>query len=104
MLNNRLLAKTVVLGLLELMLSSCAFADRRALPYDAWSLTFFAPDYMEVWIETADAIDINNRIFRHAGSGIPALGYPRAFSKGIPKEFKGSPAGWQKDTGEKADA
>ena len=56
---------------------------------------------MEVWIETADVVDINEHVFRGAGSGIPATGYPRGLSKGIPSEFRGKPAGWCENPGGK---
>jgi hypothetical protein len=85
------LISTIVLAIL---LSGCASADRGSLPYDAWRLGFFAPDYMEVWIETADAYGIDGMVRSHAGSGIPAIGYPRALSKGIPEVFRGDPKGW----------
>jgi hypothetical protein len=89
-----------VMGL-ALFLSGCAKDHRKSLPYAAWSLDFFAPDYMEVWIETADVVDINEHVFRGAGSGIPALGYPRAQSKGVPAEFRGKPKGWRENPGGK---
>jgi hypothetical protein len=54
---------------------------------------------MEVWIETADVVDINGRVFRGAGSGIVSTGYPRAFSKGIPTTFRGNPKGWAEHPG-----
>jgi len=79
---------------LALALGSCALADNRSLPYDAWRLGFFAPDYMEVWIETADVVDIDEQVFRRAGSGTASIGYPTAFSKDIPATFKGNPKGW----------
>ena len=93
------MVKVTAVGLLGLLLGSCAFADRKALPYDAWSLNFFAPPYMEAWIEMADAVDINNYVFRRAGSGGVSTGYPRAFSKGIPEKFEGNPIGWDKHPG-----
>ncbi|MEQ7919518.1 DUF2931 family protein [Xanthomonas sp. WHRI 1810A] len=80
--------------LCALILSGCASGNRSSLPYEAWHLSFFAPDYMEVWIETADAYGINGMVRIQAGSGIPAIGYPRAFSKGIPEVFRGDPKGW----------
>ncbi|MGE8189228.1 DUF2931 family protein [Pseudomonas sp. NPDC086278] len=83
------------------LLGGCASVKSKSLPYDAWSLDFFAPDYMEVWIETADVVDINGRVFRGAGGGIPAMGYPRAMSKGVPSEFRGKPAGWHENPGGK---
>jgi hypothetical protein len=84
----------------SLLLSGCVH-KLRPLPYEAWSLNFFSPDYMEVWIETADVVDINDRVFRGAGSGIPATGYPRALSKGVPAHFKGDAKGWFEDPGGK---
>ncbi|MDR6610104.1 DUF2931 family protein [Pseudomonas synxantha] len=101
MFKQTTLLQATAISLLALVLTGCALAERRSLPYDAWTLAFFAPDYMDVWIETADAIDINDNLFRHAGSGIPAMAYPRAFSKGVPTVFKGNPAGWSKDPGGK---
>ncbi|MBV6825316.1 DUF2931 family protein [Pseudomonas sp. PD9R] len=53
---------------------------------ETWSLGFGAPDYMEVWIETADVVDIRERVFRRAGSGIASV-----FT---PSDNKGQPAGW----------
>ena len=82
---------------LVLFLDGCAKDHRRSLPYDAWSLDFFNPDYMEVWIETASVVDINERVFLRAGSGIPSTGYPRGLSKGIPAVFKGDAKGWFED-------
>ncbi len=54
---------------------------------------------MEVWIETADAIGINGMVRIHAGSGTASIGYPRAFSKGIPEVFRGDPKGWPERVG-----
>ncbi|VVN96293.1 hypothetical protein PS704_02290 [Pseudomonas fluorescens] len=88
---------TLGFALLAALLGGCVSHESRSLPYDAWSLDFFSPDYMEVWIETADVIDIKNRVFRGAGSGIPATGYPRGLSKGIPAHFRGDAKGWFTD-------
>ena len=75
-------------------LAGCANSDHRSLPYEDWSLRFFSPDYMEVWIETADVFDVNERVFRGAGRGVPSTGYPRGLSQGIPAHFKGDAQGW----------
>jgi hypothetical protein len=101
MLKTSFLVKTGCAMVLALFLSGCTNDHRRPLPYDAWSLIFFAPDYMEVWIETADVVDINEHVFRGAGSGMPAIGYPRALSKDIPTEFRGKPRGWRENPGGK---
>jgi hypothetical protein len=81
---------------IALFLSGCTLDHRQPIPYDAWTLNFFAPPYMEAWIETADVVDINERVFRAAGSGGVTTGYPRALSKGIPAKFNGKPRGWAK--------
>ncbi|MGE8154577.1 DUF2931 family protein [Pseudomonas vancouverensis] len=68
-----------------LCVTGCATGSNR-LPYDAWNLGLFAPNYMEVWIETADAVDIHDRVFRRAMSGVAAIN--------TPKNLKGNPRGW----------
>jgi hypothetical protein len=84
---------------LLMLVSGCTGLKSSSLPYDAWRLGFFAPDYMEVWIETADAYGIDGMVRSHAGSGFPAMGFPRASSKGNPEVFKGNPKGWPKRVG-----
>lgn len=75
------LGRLVLLGLI-LALTGCA----NRLPYDSWRLGLGAPDFMEVWIETADAVDIHDRVFRRAMSGVAAIN--------TPKNLKGDPRGW----------
>ncbi|WP_085579064.1 MULTISPECIES: DUF2931 family protein [unclassified Pseudomonas] len=87
--------------LLSILLTGCSSVKARKLPYDAWSLNFYSPDYMDVWIETAAVLDIDGKVFGNAGSGIPAQGYPRPLSKGVPAEFRGKPAGWPEIPGGK---
>ncbi len=99
MLDKPLMLKTAAAVFLALLLAGCALADRRSFPYDAWTLDFFGRPYMEVWIETADVVDIDGYVFRGAGSGGVSTSYPRPFSKGIPTEFKGKPSGWPKNPG-----
>jgi hypothetical protein len=41
-----------------------------------WFLAFSAPAYMEVWIETADVVDIRERVFRGAGGGTASVPKP----------------------------
>jgi len=74
----------VLLGLV-LGLAGCAGGTHR-LPYDSWRLGFGTPNYMEVWIETADAVDVQDRVFRRAMSGIA--------STQSPKNLKSDPRGW----------
>jgi hypothetical protein len=65
-----------------LLLAGCT----QRLPYDSWRLGLGAPDFMEVWIETADAVDIHDRVFRRAMSGVAAIN--------TPQHLKGDPRGW----------
>jgi hypothetical protein len=71
-------------------LAGCATGANK-LPYDAWFLGFFAPNYMEVWIETADAVDIRDRVFHRAMGGIA--------STQSPKDLQKEPAGWPERPG-----
>ncbi|WP_416740406.1 DUF2931 family protein [Pseudomonas sp. NFX71] len=78
----------LLFGLL-LIATTQGFAQSRY--NEPWSLGFGAPDYIEVWIETADVVDIRERVFRRAGSGIASVL--------TPKDNKGEPAGWPKSPG-----
>jgi hypothetical protein len=71
-----------------LLLSGCAFASSNSMPYKSWYLGFSAPDYMEVWIETADVVDIQDHVFPRAGSGIASMQSP--------PNNAGNPRGWPK--------
>ncbi|MFJ4445655.1 DUF2931 family protein [Pseudomonas sp. NPDC089422] len=82
--------KALVLSGLMLCLSGCSLGGP-PFPYDSWYLGLFAPNYMEVWIETADAVDVKDRVFRRAMSGIAAIN--------TPKELKGNPRGWPQEPG-----
>jgi len=79
------------LAIVALLLSGCTLADSRSLPYDAWRLGFGAPDYMEVWIETADVVDIQGHVYRRAMSGIAAIQ--------TPPNNRGNPKGWPERPG-----
>ncbi|CAD5109181.1 DUF2931 family protein [Zestomonas carbonaria] len=86
------LKRLLALGLATL-LAGCASGAGKAqgLPYDAWWLGLLAPNYMEVWIETADAVDVNDRVFRQAMAGVAAIQ--------TPKSLKGDPTGWPEHPG-----
>lgn len=62
-------------------------ARNTRMPYDAWYLGFQAPAYMDVWVETADVVDIEGRYFPNAAGGTVSL------------TFHGDPSGWDKDPG-----
>ena len=73
------------------LLSGCTFANGQTAPYKSWYLGFTAPDYMEVWIETADVIDIRGEVFRRAMSGVASMQ--------TPPNNSGDPRGWPKKAG-----
>ena len=77
--------------LLVLLLSGCAIGAGKSMPYEAWYLGFGAPAYMEVWIETADVVDIQGHIFKRAMAGIAAIQ--------TPTNNRGNPRGWPKRPG-----
>lgn len=81
----------LVLGLLALLLGACAITDNKSMPYKAWRLGFGAPAYMEVWIETADVVDIQGHIFKRAMAGIASIQ--------TPANNRGNPRGWPKRPG-----
>ncbi|NUU39231.1 DUF2931 family protein [Pseudomonas sp. C2B4] len=70
------------------LLSGCTFASSKSMPYKSWYLGFSAPAYMEVWIETADVIDIQGQVYRRAMSGVASIL--------TPPNNSGDPKGWPK--------
>jgi hypothetical protein len=89
--------------------SACLFAKRTGLLFGLlftggaqtfaqtgkelpWFLGFSAPAYMEVWIETADVVDIQERVFRGAGGGIASVPKPPN-NQGIAKGWVSSNGG-----------
>jgi hypothetical protein len=82
------------IAVVALLLGGCSLVDSRSLPYDAWRLGFSAPNYMEVWIETADVIDIQGNVYRRAMSGNAEVLKP-SNNTGNPKGWPAR-AGWGK--------
>lgn len=84
--------KRWLLLLTALLLAGCTTgglsAAKAQLPYDAWYLSFSAPSYMEVWVETADVEDVRGRIFTRAGAGTASIGYG-----GLPDGWSSLPGG-----------
>ncbi|WP_339548119.1 DUF2931 family protein, partial [Pseudomonas sp. RA_35y_Pfl2_P32] len=76
------------IALTAFLLSGCTFASSQSMPYKSWYLGFSAPDYMEVWIETADVVDIQDHVFQRAASGIASMQAPPTNA--------GNPRGWPK--------
>jgi len=75
-------------ALIVFLLAGCSSATSQSMPYKSWHLGFSAPTYMEVWIETADVIDIHGQVFRRAMSGTSSI-----FSR---PNNSGNPQGWPK--------
>ncbi|MBX8508926.1 DUF2931 family protein [Pseudomonas cichorii] len=76
------------IALATFLLSGCTLANSNSMPYKAWDLGFSAPDYMEVWIETADVVDIQDHVYPRAASGIASMQSP--------PDNAGDPRGWPK--------
>lgn len=84
--------RTLLLVLSLALLSGCANGQGTPkLPYDAWSVGVFAPNYMEVWIESVDVIDRRGLVFERVRSGVASITNP--------PNNKGKPAGWPKRPG-----
>jgi hypothetical protein len=83
--------KLLHLIIVAFLLPGCVTANSASLPYKAWHLGFLAPNYMEVWIETADVIDSKGQVYRRAMSGVSAIQTPANNS--------GQPRGWPKRIG-----
>ena len=60
-------------------------------PFKAWYLSFFAPDYMDVWLETVDVTDIRGITFTEAMKGTVSIHQP--------EDGSGTPAGWPEYVG-----
>ncbi len=85
--------KATLFSLLILLLTGCASAQRNpgGLPYPYWRLGFLAPDYMEVWVETAAVEDIRGHQFFHVGSGTTSVH--------LPTDGSGNAVGWRETWG-----
>ena len=77
--------------LVGLILAGCSQSFAQSSNDLPWFLGFSAPAYMEVWIETADVVDIQERVFRGAGGGIASV--PK------PPNNQGTAKGWVSSNG-----
>ncbi|MCP8466912.1 DUF2931 family protein [Pseudomonas sp. ZM23] len=75
------------------LLGGCAHAGKGpgSLPYPYWRLGFLAPDYMEVWVETADVEDIRGHAFPRMGGGVVEVH--------VPDDGSGRPEVWRSGWG-----
>ncbi|UVM47793.1 MULTISPECIES: DUF2931 family protein [unclassified Pseudomonas] len=85
------MSKYLRIFIVAFLLSGCTLANSESLPYDAWRLGFSAPNYMEVWIETADVVDVQGQVYRRAMSGNSAIQ--------TPPNNSGDPKGWPERPG-----
>ncbi|UVM47795.1 MULTISPECIES: DUF2931 family protein [unclassified Pseudomonas] len=76
------------IAIAAILLSGCTVASSQSIPYKSWDLGFSAPDYMEVWIETADVVDIQEQVYPRAVSGVASMQ--------APPNNAGDPRGWPK--------
>jgi Protein of unknown function (DUF2931) len=88
---SRLINKSAGL-LLALLLYGCTQSFAQSNNDLPWFLGFSAPAYMEVWIETADVVDIQERVFKGAGGGIASVPKPPN-NQGIAKGWVSSNGG-----------
>ncbi|MCU1747891.1 DUF2931 family protein [Pseudomonas sp. 6D_7.1_Bac1] len=88
------MSKPLRVVIVAFLLSGCTFANGGSLPYDAWRLGFYSPSYMDVWIETADVIDMQGNVYRRAMSGTAETLRPPN-NTGNPKGWPARP-GWGK--------
>ena len=76
-MSNSVCIFTKCAGLLVgLLLAGCTQSFAQSSNDLPWFLAFSAPAYMEVWIETADVVDIREQVFRGAGGGIASVPKP----------------------------
>ncbi|WP_236209892.1 DUF2931 family protein [Pseudomonas tohonis] len=91
--------KVLLAAMLLPWLAGCANGAHR-LPYDSWRLGLGTPNYMDVWIETADAVDVRERVFRRAMSGIGSTQHPKDLDSTDPRGWPEQPgAGKGKQVG-----
>lgn len=80
----------LAIALLTSFHAFCAEAEPPK-PFKAWYLSFFAPDYMDVWLETVDVTDIRGDIFPTAMKGTVSIHQP--------EDGSGTPDGWPEYVG-----
>ncbi|MFJ3483043.1 DUF2931 family protein [Pseudomonas sp. NPDC090202] len=68
--------KAIWVLLITLFCLCKAGAAEPPTPYSSWYLGFVAPDYMDVWLETADFIDMRGDVYMEAMSGLVSIWQP----------------------------
>ncbi|MDH0085268.1 DUF2931 family protein [Stutzerimonas stutzeri] len=89
------LGKTFLLACTLALLSGCAASQAQPkLPFDAWYAGTFAPDHMEVWVESVDVIDRRGLAYERVNGGVPSYsstiaGWPSHPAGGAGKGLRG---------------
>lgn len=87
--------RTFLLSCALFLLGGCATSQGQpGLPYRAWFAGIFAPDYMEVWVESVDVIDRRGLAYERVSGGVPSYassvaGWPANPSGGAGKNLPG---------------
>ncbi|WP_028241171.1 DUF2931 family protein [Stutzerimonas azotifigens] len=87
--------RTFLLACALFLLGGCAASQGQpGLPYRAWFAGVFAPDHMEVWVESVDVIDRRGLAYERVSGGVPSYassvaGWPPNPSGGAGKNLPG---------------
>ncbi|MCQ4263935.1 hypothetical protein CXK91_16430 [Stutzerimonas stutzeri] len=87
--------KKIFLACVLGLLSGCAASQAQPkLPFDAWYAGTFAPDHMEVWVESVDVIDRRGLAYERVNGGVPSYasttaGWPSHPAGGAGKGLRG---------------
>ncbi|WP_437270219.1 DUF2931 family protein [Stutzerimonas balearica] len=87
--------KTLVLACTILLLCGCTSSQAQPkLPYNAWYVGAFAPEHMEVWVESVDVIDRRGLAYERVSGGVPSYtgkvdGWPKHPAGGAGKDLPG---------------
>ena len=87
--------KKLLLACALALLSGCATSQAQPkLPFDAWYAGTFAPDHMEVWVESVDVIDRRGLAYERVNGGVPSYastiaGWPSHPAGGAGKGLRG---------------
>jgi len=87
--------KKIFLACAILLLSGCTSSQAQPkLPYNAWYVGVFAPEHMEVWVESVDVIDRRGLAYERVSGGIPSYsgkvgGWPEHPAGGAGKDLPG---------------
>ena len=86
------MGKTLIALTLLMALTACVGASKSQrpsdaeLPYRTWEIGLFAPNYMEVWVESVDVVDQRGFAYERVHGGTSSIQNPPG--------NKGNPAGW----------